>query len=266
MNGTDLIAELLIKAPTEIDRHGKSVAHRALSLGPPGRKHLSGGSTLAIAIGALEITAHRPLIQAHVQFVAAPLCGSEFHVRIDTLRSGKSIAVARCTVFTENGDAAYVSASLGQRNDLGTFPWAMMPEVPAPDDCPPVPFIRKDPDDLHSYLDIRLALDPRNDPKGHVCFWVKTPPNSNLTTAFVALIADYLPESIRMNTGQPFGASSLDNMVRIASLTQCDWLLCNIHLDAIASGLFHGHMEIFADDGTLVAVASQSSVVQKLSA
>jgi acyl-CoA thioesterase II len=266
MNGTDLIAELLITSATKIDQQGKSVAHRTLSLGPPNRKHLSGGSTLAIAIGVLEKATHRPLVQAHAQFVAAPPCGSEFHVRIDTLRPGKSIAVARCTVFTEHGDAAYVSASLGQRDDLGTFSWAMMPEVPAPDVCPPVPFIRKDPDDLHSHLDIRLALDPRHDPKGHVCFWVKTPSNSNLTTAFVALIADYLPESIHMNTGQPFGASSLDNMVRIISLTHCDWLLCNIHLDAIASGLFHGHMEIFADDGALVAVASQSGVVQKLSA
>lgn len=219
---------------------------------------------LALVVAALEKEVGRPLIQAHAQFLAAPMCGAEFEIRTDMLRSGKSITSAHCTVIADSGEAAYVSASLGQRDDLGTYAWTVKPQVPSASACSPVPFIRKDPGDLHSHLDIRLALDPRDDPKGQACFWVNTPSTPPLSAAFVTLIADYLPEAIHMNTGQRSGATSLDNTIRIVSLEQSEWLLCSIHLDAITSGLFHGHMAIFTEDGKLVALASQSGVVQKL--
>jgi acyl-CoA thioesterase len=40
------------------------------------------------------------------------------------------------------------------------------------------------------------------------------------------------------------------------------WLLCDTQLTAIADGLFHGRMALFAQDGALLALAEQSGVVR----
>jgi acyl-CoA thioesterase II len=252
--------------PVPSGQHGKwhMTAHRNLCLGPPNGKHLSGGAALASAVAALEAETGRPLIQASAQFLSSPAAGDRFDIEIRTIKAGRSITQAQIAIVVAGNDAAYITATLGARDEIGPFTWETAPVIASPDACPPVPFVRKDDGDLHSQLEMRLALDPRENPTGLACFWVKADAAGVIPAKLLALIADYLPEAIHMNIGQRAGAVSLDNVIRIVRCTATPWLLCDIQLSAISKGLFHGRIAIFAQDGTLLATGGQSGVVQLL--
>jgi acyl-CoA thioesterase II len=239
-------------------------AHRHLCLGPPTGKHLSGGTTLASVVAALEAQTGRPLIQASAQFLSSPAAGDDFSIEVRALNAGRSITSALVTIVVAGKDTAHIAATLGARTEIGPFTWEVAPDVQPPESCLPIPFVRKDDGDLHSHLDMRLALDPRTEPAGRACFWIKTDSDDIIPAAILTLIADYLPEAIHMNIGQRAGAVSLDNVIRIIGRAATPWLLCDIQLSAVSAGLFHGRIAIFAEDGTLLATGGQSGVIKLL--
>lgn len=247
-------------------RDASMSAHRALCVGPPGAKHMSGGACFATLLAALEAEHQRPVIQASAQFIAAPAEGTPASVTTHTLMSGRSVALARAALQVDGADRVHVQASLGSRPDIGTHGWTEMPDVPDPEQCGPIPFVREDAGDLHTHLDMRLATDfEREGAHGQMAFWIKAPEaasDGTLPSAFLALAADYLPESIHFNIGRPAGATSLDNTLRIIARPATEWVLCVTQLDAIEAGLFHGRMALHARDGALIATAAQSGVVR----
>jgi acyl-CoA thioesterase len=258
------VAALIDPAPTGQEPLWRMTAHRHLCLGPPGHKHISGGATLASVISALEAETGRPLIQASAQFLSSAKAGGSFEIAIRAVESGRSISQALAAIVVAGDDVAHVTAALGEREEIGPFSWEVAPALPKPDDCPSIPFVRLDDGDLHSHLDMRLALDPRGNPTGRACFWVRTGMTTPISSALLALVADYLPEAIHMNINQRAGAVSLDNVIRIVRREATDWLLCDIQLSGVSSGMFHGRIAIFGNDGTLLATGGQSGVVQIL--
>ena len=58
------------------------------------------------------------------------------------------------------------------------------------------------------------------------------------------------------------GGNSLDNTIRIVRLVPTEWVLCDISIHAVHGGFGHGAMRLFAQDGTLMATASQSVIVR----
>lgn len=260
MSLADIMA-LIDPSPTRQDGIWRMTAHRHLCLGPPARKHISGGATLASVVAALEAQTKRPLIHASAQFLSSAAVDQPFDIAITAMKAGRSITQALVTIVVDEQDVAYVTAALGAREEVGPSAWEVAPDVPPPEACPPIPFVRKDAGDLHSHLDMRLALDPRTDPEGRTCFWVKSDIAGPTPAALLGLIADYLPEAIHMNIGQRAGAVSLDNVIRIARRAASDWLLCDVQLSAVIAGLFHGRIAIFARDRTLLATGGQSGAV-----
>jgi acyl-CoA thioesterase II len=239
-------------------------AHRHLCLGPPAGKHLSGGAAMASVVAASEAQTRRPLIQASAQFLSSPAADDDFSIEFRALNAGRSITQALVAIVVAGKDAAHITATLGVRSEIGSFAWEAAPDVPPPESCPPIPFVRKDDGDLHSHLDMRLAVYPGIEPAGGACFWIKTDSDDIVPAAMLTLIADYLPEAIHMNIGQRAGAVSLDNVIRIIGRAATPWLLCDIQLSAVSAGLFHGRIAIFAEDGALLATGGQSGVVKLL--
>lgn len=251
-------------APAPIGPYGKwsIVAHRNLCLGPPGHKHISGGAAFASVIAALEVETGRPLIHAAAQFLSSAKVDQPFEIVTRKIKSGRSISQVMAAIDVEGEDVANVTAALGQREDQGHSTWEIAPDLPPPDASPPVPFVRMDDSDLHSLLDMRLALDPRANPAGRACFWVRTGMTMPVPSALLALVADYLPEAIHMNIGRRAGAVSLDNVIRLVRRAATEWLLCDIQLSAVSAGIFHGRIAIFDDGGSLLATGAQSGVVR----
>jgi acyl-CoA thioesterase II len=258
------IRELIRPVQTSTSNIWEMVAHRHLCLGPSGAKHQSGGSTLASVITVMEAATQSPLIQASAQYFGSPRAGNLFQIELRKQTVGRSISQIIAVIIAEGQELAYVTASLGQRSESTDFTWEKCPDVPLPELCRRVPFVREDEGDLHSHLDIRLALDPRSDPKGKALFWVATETDLPVTSSFLAQIADYLPEAIHMNVGRAVGAISLDNVVRIISRPITPWLLCDIQLNGVVNGIFAGRMTVFSQSGEIIACASQSGVVREL--
>ena len=71
------------------------------------------------------------------------------------------------------------------------------------------------------------------------------------------MFADFLPGALP----ETRGSSSLDNTLRIRSLKPTRWCLLDTQIHGYANGLFHGEMQIYAEDGTLLATASQSGTM-----
>lgn len=236
--------------------------HRALCLGPQNAKHMSGGACTAMMVQILEDMAQKPLIQCAVQFVKAPACAADVAITAQFVSQGRSITAAAAQIMSDGANAATMTASLGKRRDFGSFAWFAPANVDEPQQCPPIDFVRKEAGDLHSHLDMRMARKPGD---GRMDFWVRAPETpQHRSAAFLALIADYLPEAIHCNIGRPAGAISLDNSLRICSAAISDWLLCSTQLEAVHDGLFHGRMHISNQSGELLATASQSGVVTLL--
>jgi len=57
-------------------------------------------------------------------------------------------------------------------------------------------------------------------------------------------------------------ANSLDNTLRVANLAPTDWVLVDIRIEAVARGFGHGHLYLWAQDGTLLGTASQSAMLR----
>ena len=58
------------------------------------------------------------------------------------------------------------------------------------------------------------------------------------------------------------GGNSLDNTLRVARPAPTEWVLLDIRVDAVHHGFGHGTVHMWAEDGTLLAVASQSCILR----
>ena len=56
--------------------------------------------------------------------------------------------------------------------------------------------------------------------------------------------------------------SSLDNTLRVRRIVPTNWVLCDIRILGVHGGFGHGSMYLFAEDGELMASASQSVIVR----
>ena len=82
------------------------------------------------------------------------------------------------------------------------------------------------------------------------------------SAATLAVLGDYVPFGIGQALGEHAGGNSLDNTLRIARLVPTEWVLIDIRIEAVANGIGHGHVYLWSEDGTLMATASQSTIVR----
>jgi len=83
-----------------------------------------------------------------------------------------------------------------------------------------------------------------------------------MSSASLAILGDYVPFGIGQALGLRAGGTSLDNTVRIGRLVPSDWVLLDVRIHQIVNGFGHGAVYLWAEDGTLLATASQSTIVR----
>jgi acyl-CoA thioesterase len=135
-----------------------------------------------------------------------------------------------------------------------------MPDVPAPDDCPPL--LPPAPDGERGYktiTDIRAAGGNENARPPELHIWARTPGHCTSLPAMTALVADHLPLTLARLAGVEGAGASLDNTLRVGPRAEQDWVLLELHPELGVGGYGHGTVWVWAPDGTLLAVGSQTS-------
>ena len=226
-------------------------------VGAPDRQFVMGGVLLASAIAALECATERPLVWATAQFLSAGTPGSVIDIDVEPLVVGGKITQARAT--SREGDRLILNvlASLGGRDDRPERQFDQMPKVPKPETCQSKESHFPNADDMQREFDKRMAF--QSDEQGIERLWFRTTTPATTTPALLAIMADFLAGG-HTETG---GSASLDNTIRVHHIKQTEWVLMDTQFSGLASGAFHGHTRLFAQDGTLLATAGQSGMLPK---
>jgi len=241
----------------------------AICVGPPGNVFMFGGVGLASAVAALERTTGRPLICATAQYLGYARPPSVVDIDVWTPVEGKYNTQANAKVHIDDKEIIAVSAALGARPSEIVGQWAQAPEAPPPQDCDAGEHWRAAADGLHSRLEVRVAkgrygTDRVGHPveDGRTLLWARPREGVAIDAAMLAIMADFVPQGIGNALGQNAGGNSLDNTLRIRRIVPTDWVLCDIRISGVYGGFGHGAMSLFAQDGELMATASQSVIVR----
>ena len=233
-----------------------------------GRRSLFGGCGLGAAIEVMEHLTGRPCVWATAQYLnyASPPSVLELDA-LEVVR-GHRISQARVIAHVGDTEVLTVLGALGGRPLPDDGQWATRPDVPAPDDCPPRPHQGHHEGTIRSRLDERLALGrafwelPAIPGNGNSAIWVRLPELLEMSAAALAIIGDFVPSGIGQALGRRAGGNSLDNTLRVAHRVSTDWVLADIRVHAVADGFGHGLVHLWAEDGTLLGTASQSTIVR----
>lgn len=240
-----------------------------LCTGPTDRQFLFGGVGMAASIHAMEQTCQRPVIWATAQYLSFALPGKIVDLDVWVPVAGRLTSQANVLLHIEDQKVISVQAALGARDGEAPDQWVTMPAVSPPEDCREVNYWRGDGTGLNARLEIRVAhglfhgesvLGQRSD--GRLVFWLRSREGHIADARMLAIAADYIASAIAHATGVHAGGNSLDNTIRYGKIVPCEWILCDVQIEAMAGGIVHGRMHLYSPDGVLMATASQSMIMR----
>ncbi len=255
--------------PTVDDRHWHLPVTPAVST--PG-DFLFGGCGLAAGVVALEGATGRPVVWATAQYLAHAPTGSVLDWEVHLPAVGHRITQGRAIARLADREILTVTAALGAHRsieDLDDLDVLRPPAVPAPEDCPhrvrlpgagQTVFNRVDQRVAHGRLLTELDGMPGT---AHTASWLRVPGHLEPSAATLAILGDYVTGGVSDAVGTPVMSLSLDNTIRIVRLVPTEWVLADIAIHAVVGGFAHGRAHLFAQDGTLLASASQSMRIRR---
>jgi acyl-CoA thioesterase len=181
---------------------------------------------------------------------------------------GHTVSQARAVARVDGEEILTVNAAFGHRDVPFDGEWAIRPDVPAPADCPPRVLFERHQNTIMSRLEMRLAdardmeTFPAAPGDGRAALWVRMPGLLEMSAGALAIVGDYVPFGIGQALGQRAGGNSLDNTLRIARRVPTEWVLADVRVHAVHGGFGHGLVHLWAEDGTLLGTASQSTIVR----
>jgi acyl-CoA thioesterase II len=229
---------------------------------------LFGGCGLGACIEVMERVTGRPCIWATGQFLSYARPPSI--VELDVLEAVRGHQISQARVIAHVGDTEILTAvgALGYRPSSFDGQWAIKPDVPPPDDCEPRPMMNRHSGTISERMDARLANArpfwefPGPEGSGNASLWIRVPEVLDISAAALAIIGDFVPFGIGQALGRRAGGNSLDNTLRVAHRVPTEWVLADVRVHAVADGFGHGLVHLWAEDGTLLGTASQSTIVR----
>jgi acyl-CoA thioesterase len=232
---------------------------------------LFGGCGLGAAISALEGTSGRSCVWATAQYLSYAKPGEVMDIDVTIAVGGHQITQARAVGHVGNREILTVNAALGHRPIAHEGQWGGAPDgIPRPEDCPPRTLFRHQPENsINTRLELRIAkgrswedLDGSHG-DGQTLAWARLPDMlEEVDAPALAILGDYVPMGVGQALGVLGGGNSLDNTLRTGQLVPTEWVLLDIRVDAVRHGFGQGTVHMWAEDGTLLAVASQSCIVR----
>jgi acyl-CoA thioesterase len=135
-----------------------------------------------------------------------------------------------------------------------------MPDVEPPDTAaawrPNVPF--EVDMDRPSWLRIADIRDARSS-RGHA-IWARMRERP-LSYASLGFLADLVPTAVVRAAGRAGAGTSLDNAIRFGPRPDTEWMLVDFDPYLAVNGYAQGAARLWAPDGTLLGVASQTAMM-----
>jgi acyl-CoA thioesterase len=210
----------------------------------------------------MEAESGRAALWATAQFVGTADVGERFDCRVDVLATGRRTSQLRMTGLV--GDRL-VLAAIGATGDTRPKPlnvqFGTMPDVPSPDETPewrpnvtiPIPA------DVESWLSI-VELRGVAAPDFDSAMWARMR-GMPQTRATLGFLADMVPSRVVSAAGRVGAGTSLDNAMRYGPRPETDWILVEFDPYFAAGGYAHGGARLWAQDGALLGVASQTATL-----
>ncbi len=240
-------------------------------LSTPGQ-FLFGGCGLGAALVALEAATGRPTVWATAQYLSYAPTGSELDLTVVRAAEGRRITQGRVVGHVGRREILTVNGAVGSPGSLDAGGvWVEPPEVPPPDACPPRRLADITSASVFDRVDVRLArgrtyeeLAAGTAGSGEPvsALWARVPGHLEPSAATLAIIGDYVTGAVSQAVGRRVMSRSLDNTVRIVHLEPTEWILCDIHIEALVDGYGQGVAYLWSEGGSLLATASQSMSVR----
>ena len=261
MNGLDFLG---LEPTGDSNRWRLPVRQGVLS----GMGALFGGCGLAAAVEAMERSTGRPTVWATAQYLSFARPPAVVDIEVVAMVTGRQTSQARAVGRVDDDEIFTVNAALGTRSDTMAGQWAVRPEVPPPEVSPLRTARDRQRGTLFDRLEMRRAnardLDELPGPPGdgRSALWARIPGLDHSITT-LAVLGDLVPFGISQALGERAGGNSLDNTIRVARRVPTEWLLLDVRIHAVAHGFGHGLVHMWAEDGSLLATASQSAIVRR---
>jgi acyl-CoA thioesterase len=229
---------------------------------------LYGGAALAAGIAALEEASERPTVWATAQYIGYAPTGTEVEWEVVLAASGKTTTQGRAVARVGDAEIITVNAALGRSSLELSGTWVEPPAVPPPDECPPLEIPPLFADSVLTRVEHRVArgrlFSMLDGTPGEAtsAFWARLPGQVDVSAATLAVIGDYVSGAVSQPVGKRMLTRSLDNTLRVAQLVPTTWVLCDIHMHALAHGFAHGQAHLWSEEGVLLGTASQSVSVR----
>jgi acyl-CoA thioesterase II len=225
---------------------------------------LYGGCGLAAALVALEQASGRPTAWATAQYLSFAETGTTLDLEVTLAVTGKHITQGRAVGRVRGREILTVNAALGHGQLELEGTWVEPPDVPRPLDCPERVLPSMFANSVLNRVEVRAAkgrmMEVVNGEPGEdsSAFWARLPGHLEPSAATLAIIGDYVSGGLSEPLGMRTMGRSLDNTIRVARLVPTEWILCDIHMHALAGGIAQGQAFLWSEDGVLLATASQS--------
>lgn len=236
-----------------------------------GGNFLFGGCGLGAAISAMEGTSGRHCVWATAQYLSYAKPGEVVDIDVRIAVDGHQITQARAVCHVADREILTVNAALGERPMEASGQWEQMPQnVPSPDECVEREHHAEMSGTISDRLEERMIkarpferLDGTEPGDGQTMLWARLPDViTGVDAPSLAILGDFVPMGVGQALGARAGGNSLDNTLRVCQLVPTEWVLMDIRVHAVERGFGHGLVHMFAEDGTLLATASQSVIVR----
>ena len=195
---------------------------------------------------------------ATAQYLAYAPTGTVLDWEVVLPATGRNTTQGRAIGRLGAEEVLTVNAALGSHDLDLSGTWVQFPDVPAPEDCPVQQIPPMFADTVLVRVEQRLArgrlmVELDGTPgDANSAFWTRVPGHLEPSAATLAVIGDFVSGGVSQPLGVRTMGRSLDNTLRVAQLVPTEWVLCDIHMHALAHGFGQGLAHLWAQDGTLL--------------
>jgi acyl-CoA thioesterase-2 len=231
-----------------------------------GRDSIYGGCALAAAIEAVEAEVERPVIWATCQFLRPAFVDSVVRLEVTVSAAGRAVSHVRVIGSVDGQELFICLLSAGERNHPATGIHAVMPDVPGPEGMPPRYILGGNRGGIRESLIERAVTDDPDgimqSDDGRSAVWITLPGGVPAGASAMALIGDEVSTGTSAVVHPDTQAPSIDNTLRMVSLSESPWVLADIEVRAMARGFAHGIVNLWTPDGQLLAIAEQTGALR----